>query len=80
MPTPITGERYLRVNSGLTAYEWIALTSTGTSVASDVTPQSVALTSASAGTSDDFSRQDHSHLVDAYIKVSADIHNALNFS
>ena len=80
IPTPITGERYLRVNAGLTAYEWVALASTTTAVASDVTPQGVSLTTASAGTSDDFSRQDHSHLVDAYIKVSADIHNALNFS
>ena len=80
LPPVVTGERYLRTNTGLTAWEFVELVSTGTAVVSDVTPQEVALLTGSSGTSDDLSRQDHSHLVDAYIKVSADIHNALNFT
>ena len=80
LPPPITGERYPRLNSGLTDWELVALASTGTAVASGATPQGVALLTAAAGTSDDYSRADHAHLVDAYIKFSADVHNALNFS
>ena len=80
LPPIVTGSRYLRTNSGLTAWEFVELTSTGTAVVSDVTPQGVALTSASSGTSADISRQDHSHLVDDYIALSADVHNALNFT
>ena len=80
LPPVVTGSRYLRTNSGLTAWELVELNSTGTAVASSSTPQGVALLTAAAGTSSDYSRADHSHLVDAYIKLSADIHNALNFS
>lgn len=80
LPPVVTGSRYLRTNSGLTAWELVELVSTGTAVVSDAVPQGVALLTASAGTSDDLSRQDHSHLVDDYIKFSADIHNALNFT
>ena len=80
LPPVVTGERYLRTNTGLTAWEFVELVSTGTAVVSDSTPQGVALLTASPGTGADLSRQDHSHLVDAYIKFSADIHNALNFT
>ena len=80
LPPPITGNLYLRLLSDLTGWEFVGLTGTGTAVASDATPQGVALLTAAAGTSGDFSRQDHAHLVDAYIKFSADIHNALNFT
>ena len=79
-PPPITGELYLRLKLDLTGWELVGLTGTGTAVASDATPQVVALVAGSSGTSGDFSRQDHAHLVDAYIKLSADIHNALNFT
>lgn len=80
LPPVVTGSRYLRTNSGLTGWEFVELTSTGTAVVSDVTPQGVALVTASAGTSSDISRQDHSHLVDDYVVLSADVHNALNFT
>ena len=80
LPPIVTGSRYLRTNSGLTAWELVELNSTGTAVASSATPQGVALLTAAAGTGTDYSREDHSHLADAYIKFSADIHNALNFT
>ncbi len=80
LPPPVTGERYPRLNSGLTDWELVELANTETAAASDATPQGVALSTAAPGTSDDYSRADHAHLVDAYIKLSADIHNALNFS
>ena len=80
LPPLITGSLYPRFNSGKTGWEMVALTSTGTAVVSDATPAGVALTTATAGTSSDISRADHAHLVDAYIKFSADIHNALNFT
>ena len=80
MPPPVTGLRYLRLKADLTGWELVELASTGTAVASDATPQGGALLTAAAGTSDDYSRADHAHLVDAYIKFSADIHNALNFT
>jgi len=80
LPPPITGDRYIRLLTDLTGYEFVGLTGTGTAVASDATPQEVALLTAAPGSSGDFSRADHAHLVDAYIKFSADIHNALNFS
>ncbi len=80
MPPPITGSRYIRLKSDLTGYEWVELTSTGTAVVSDATPQEVALVTAAAGSSDDVSRADHAHATHSYIKLSADIHNALNFS
>ena len=80
MPPPITGELYLRLLSDLTGWEFVGLTGTGTAVASDATPQGVALLTAVVGTSADLSRADHAHLVDAYIKLSADIHNVLNFT
>ena len=79
MPPVITGSLYLRLKSDLTGWELVELSSTGTAVASDVTPQGVALLIPAPGTNADFSRADHSHLVDAYIKFSADIHNSLNF-
>ncbi|MEE8598289.1 MAG: hypothetical protein V3S69_02005 [Dehalococcoidales bacterium] len=78
-PPPITALTYLRLKSDLTGFEWVELSSTGTAVASSATPAGVALLTAVAGTSADFSRSDHAHLVDSYIKISADIHNALNF-
>lgn len=80
MPPPITGNLYLRLLTDLSGWEFVGLTSTGTAVASDATPQGVSISAAAAGTSGDFSRADHAHLVDAYIKLSADIHNALNFT
>jgi len=80
LPPVVTGERYLRTNTGLTAWEFVELTSTGTAIVSDATPQEVALITASAGSSADLSRQDHSHLIDDYIVLSADVHNALNFT
>ena len=80
LPPVVTGSRYLRTNSGLTAWELVELNSTGVAVASSSVPQGVALLTASAGTGVDYSREDHSHLVDAYIKFSADVHNALNFT
>ena len=79
LPPPITGDLYLRLKSDLTGFEFVGLSATGTAGASDVAPQGVALAAAAAGTSDDFSRADHAHLVHPYIKLSADIHNALNF-
>jgi len=79
LPPLITGNLYPRFKTDKTAWEMVALTSTGTAVASDATPAGVALLTATAGTSDDFSRSDHAHLVDTYIKLSADIHNSLNF-
>ncbi len=79
LPPVVTGSRYLRTNAALTAWELVDLVSTGGAVVSDVIPQGVALLTASAGTSPDLSRQDHSHLVDGYIKVAADVHNSLNF-
>ena len=80
LPPLITGNLYLRLKSDLTGWEFVGLTGTGTAVASDAAPQGVSITAAAAGTSGDFSRADHAHLVDAYIKLSADVHNALNFT
>ena len=80
MPPPVTGSLYLRLKSDLTGWELVELSSTGTSVVSDATPQETALAAGAAGTSDDVSRADHAHLTNAYIKLSADVHNALNFS
>ena len=79
LPPLVDGSRYPRFKSDETGWELVELTATGTAVVSDATPQGVALSSASAGTSADLSRADHSHLVDAYIKLSADVHNKLNF-
>lgn len=79
-PPPITGERYLRLLSDLTGSEWVGLTGTGTAVASDAAPQETALGAGVAGVSNDYSRADHEHQVNPYIKLSADVHNALNFS
>ena len=79
-PPPITGSRYLRLNSALTGFEWVELSSTGVAVVSDATPAGVALLAATAGVSADVSRADHTHLIDPYIKFSADVHNALNFT
>ena len=80
MPPPVTGLRYLRLKEDLLGWELVELASTSATVASDATPQGVALETAASGTSDDYSRADHAHLVDAYIKLSADIHNVLNFT
>lgn len=78
-PPPIAGSRYLRLLANLTGWEFVELSSTGTAVASDATPQGVALSSASPGTSADFSRADHAHLEDDDILNAVNIHNALNF-
>lgn len=80
MDPPITGLTYARLKEDKTGWELVTLTSTGTAVISDATPETVALLTAFAGSSNDVSRADHAHLIDAYIKFSADIHNALNFS
>jgi len=79
LPPLVTGNLYPRFKSDETGWEMVELASTGTAVVSDAAPQGVSLTAAAAGTSADLSRADHAHLVDAYIKFSADIHNALNF-
>ena len=80
MPPPITGNLYLRLKEDLTGWEFVGLTSTGTAVASDATPQVVALEAGAAGTSGDFSRADHAHLEDDDILNAVNIHNALNFT
>ncbi len=79
VPPPITGSRYLRLKSDLTGYEWVELTSTGTAVVSDATPEVVALVTGSAGSSSDVSRADHAHVEDDDILNAVNIHNALNF-
>jgi hypothetical protein len=79
IPPLVTGSRYLRFNSDKDGWELVELTATGTAVVSDATPAGVALNTATPGTSADVSRADHAHLVDVYIKLSADIHNKLNF-
>lgn len=79
LPPVVAGSLYLRIKADLTGWELVELSGTGVAVASDAIPQRVALLTPQAGTNDDFARADHAHLVDAYIKFSADIHNALNF-
>ena len=80
LPPPITGERYLRLNSALTAWEFVGLTGTGTAVASDAVPQDTSLVTGAPGTSGDFSRADHTHEEDDDILNAVNIHNALNFT
>ena len=80
VPPPITGSRYLRLKLDLTGYEWVELTSTGTAVVSDATPETVALVAGSAGSSSDVSRADHAHVEDDDILNAVNIHNALNFT
>ncbi len=72
--------KFLKRNAANTGYEHVSGLTTTTASASDATPQGAALLTAAPGTSEDFSRADHAHLVDAYIKLSADVHNALNFT
>jgi len=79
LPAVVTGSRYLRTKSDLTGWELTELNSTGTAAASDATPQVVELSAGDAGTSDDYSRADHSHLEDDDILNAVNIHNALNF-
>ena len=59
VPAPITGLRYLRLNTGLTAMEWVAI-STATASASDTVSLAGAI-AASAGVASDFARDDHVH-------------------
>ncbi len=79
LPAIVTGSRYLRTKSDLTGWELSQLSSTGDAAASDATPQVVQLTAGAAGSSDDYSRADHSHLEDDDILNAVNIHNALNF-
>lgn len=75
----VTGVLYPRFKSDKTGWEMVALTGTGTASPSDTTATVVSITAGSAGTSGDFARVDHVHLVNTYIKIAADIHNKLNF-
>ena len=75
----VTGNLYPRFKSDKTGWEMVALTATGTASPSDTAGTTVSITAASAGTSGDFARVDHIHLVNSYIKIAADIHNKLNF-
>ncbi len=77
--TPVASG-FLRRNAADTGYEHITSVSTTAASASDATPQGVALLTAAPGAIGNFSRADHAHLVAPYIKVSADVHNALNFT
>ena len=79
LPPLVTGNLYARFNSVKTAWEMVALTATGTASPSDTVGTTVDLAAAAAGTSGDFARVDHVHLVNSYIKIAADIHNKLNF-
>ena len=80
LPPPVTGSRYIRLKSDLTGYEWVELTSTGTAVVSDATPQVVSITAGAAGSSTDVSRADHAHLEDDDVLNVLNIFNALNFT
>ena len=75
----VTGNLYPRFKSDKTGWEMVALTGTGTASPSDTVGTTVDLDAASAGTSGDFARVDHVHLVDEYVLIAADIHNKLNF-
>lgn len=76
----LVGNRFIRTKSDLTGWELVALTGTGTAIASDATPQETTITAVGvAGVSPDFSRADHEHRVNDYVKVAADVHNKLNF-
>lgn len=75
----ITGNLYPRFKSDETGWEMVALLSTGTASPSDTVGTTVDLDAAAAGTSGDFARVDHVHLVDEYVLIAADVHNKLNF-
>jgi hypothetical protein len=62
IPTP-TALTYLRWNTAGDALENAALNAIGTAVASDATPGGVSLSAGASGTSDDYSRADHVHLL-----------------
>ncbi len=79
LPPLITGNLYPRFSSDKTEWEMVALTATGTASPSDTVGTAVDLDAAAAGTSGDFARVDHVHLVDEYVLIAADVHNKLNF-
>ena len=54
--------KYIRRNATNDGYEHVALTTTD-AIASDVAPVDISLTAAAAGSNDDFSREDHTHLL-----------------
>jgi len=61
LDTPVAS-KYVRRNAANDGYEHVAITTTD-AAASDVAPVDVSLTAAAAGSSDDFSREDHTHLL-----------------